>query len=247
MSDSIFTGKIEQPLENNQEVSYTQSQDSGSKGSDFTELLAGITEEGRQKYADVETALKSILPAQEHIKKLESGYADLEARYKALEEEALKRKTTEETLAALQATNSKGEEKPSNPALDESAVSSLVAKAIAERETQAMRKANVDKVISALNTKYGDKAEERYLAAATAAGMDVQAFNQLAETSPMAVLTLAGVTAQPQDMPVVKSSGSVNTELLQGKAEPISARVPRGASTRDMVNAWRNAGKLINQ
>jgi hypothetical protein len=43
-------------------------------------------------------------------------------------------------------------------------------------------------------------------------------------------------------------SSSVNTEgFNQSKPTDLSARVPRGAKTKDVVQAWRNAGSKLTK
>jgi len=62
------------------------------------------------------------------------------------------------------------------------------------------------------------------------------------------VLRLADLEPSVQTN-VPKTSGSVNTEALavnKPRAE-VSAKVPKGASTKDLVNAWKAAGEKVKQ
>jgi len=65
-------------------------------------------------------------------------------------------------------------------------------------------------------------------------------------TSPEAVLKLAGIK---KDQSVGKPSSSVNTEgNFNSQTQELSARVPLvGATTKDVVNAWKIAGEKVKQ
>ena len=76
--------------------------------------------------------------------------------------------------------------------------------------------------------------------------MPVEQLNTLAVTSPEAVLKLAGIKKPAS---VGKPTSTVNTQgsFSQPQTE-LSAKVPLvGASTKDVLNAWRIAGIKAQQ
>jgi hypothetical protein len=125
---------------------------------------------------------------------------------------------------------------------------SLVNQTLQRNEQTKTAKANADSVAKSFQSKYGSEAETVYNKLAGELGMSTQQLNSLATSSPSVVLRLAGLTdSAPAN--VAKSSGSVNTESL-AQTKPtgeISARVGKGKSTKDLVNAWRAAGEKIKQ
>lgn len=192
-----------------------------------------------KKYSSVEEALKSVPHAQKHIQTLESELANLK-------EELTKRKTTEELLDALKSTQ-QGE--PTSPPVefDENKLVAIVNQSIEAKERAAIAKQNANSVVTKFTEKFGDKAEEAFLTIAKEAGLTVQQLNTLATTSPKVVLSLAGLGGSA-DKPPAASSGSMNTQALGGnKSQELSARVPKGASTKDMVSAWKAAGEKVKQ
>lgn len=235
MSDNIFEGATTPPVV--EPVSAPASQ--------VPPELVELVGEGK-KYRSVDDALKSVPHAQGHIQKLEE-------ETKLLKEELAKRKAAEELLEELRVTGlPKGEGTPTQPpSVDPEMISKTVAQLLEQREAQSTAKANLNKVVSSFTETFGDKAkaEEMYNKVATESGLSVAQLNQLAASSPEAVLRLAGLTKQKGAAPVAKVASSVNTEAFSSQAQPsdLSARVRQGASTKDLMNAWRIAGQKIGK
>lgn len=198
-------------------------------------LLASIlAEDGRQKYATVEDAIKSISHSQEHIRRLEQETA-------ALNEEIARRKTAEEVLEEIKAT--KPVEATPSPGIDYSQVESLVDQRLQATEQRKVASDNTSKVVSVMSEKFGDKAEEVFIKTAQDSGISVDQLNALAASSPMAVLKLVGVEAKAESSAPF-SSGSVNTESLRSPAsQTTSVKVPPGAGKDVLMAAWRAAGQ----
>lgn len=195
-----------------------------------------IIGEGK-KYKSAEDALKSVPHAQEHIKTLEQELA--EAR-----EELAKRKTTQELIDELKSGN-QVESTAQEPALDTDRLEELISETLSRREMQTKAKSNASQVASKFTEKFGDNAESAYNQIAKESGLTVQQLNNLAATSPNAVLRLAGLDGKIATT-VAKPSGTVNTQALNGTPNAeLSARVPRGASTKDLVKAWKAAGEKV--
>lgn len=200
----------------------------------FTDLLNTITtEDGRQKYSDVSSALSSIAPAQTHIRTLEQENADLKEKLAAA-------KTTEDVISSIKDTLH-----PSTPEaepVDYSKIDELVDQRLSAREIQAAQEANTKTVTAVMLEKYGDKAEEIFYSKAAELDMTPAQINALVAKSPKAALKLIGETPV---QPVASIDSSVNTQQFSPQQPELSAKVPAGATTADMRNAWRNAGKKI--
>lgn len=191
-----------------------------------------------KKYQSVEDALKSVPHAQKHIQTLESELA-------TLKEELAKRKTAEELLEAMK-SNVQSENTPPSVEFDENKLIAIVNQSIEAKEKQLTAKQNASLVANKFTEKFGDKAEEAYNTLAKESGLTVQQFNSLAASSPKMVLKLAGIE-EGKSVPPAHSSGTINTQNLNTKPAEASARVPKGASTKDMVAAWRAAGDKVKQ
>lgn len=189
-----------------------------------------------KKYATVDAALKALPHAQTHISKLEQELAELR-------EEVTKRKTTQELLDEIKSGIPQGETAPKD-GLNQDTVVQLVEKVLSQKEKQQVATSNVSKVVGKFREVFGDKAEAQYNRIAEEAGLSVQALNQLAATSPQAVIKLAGLVGNTPATPG-KTRSDVNTAALSpnGNSE-LSAKV-QGTSTRDVLAAWRNAGEKV--
>jgi hypothetical protein len=199
--------------------------------------LNELVGEGK-KYKTVEAAMAALPHAQTHISKLEQELA-------TLREEVTKRRTTQELLDELKSGIPNGETAP-HKEIDQDAVVKLVKQIVSQTETVKQHKSNTSTVVSAFKEAFGDKAEEQYNKIAAEAGMSVGVLNELAKTSPLAVIKLAGLNKPVNITGKVKSD--VNTETFRTNSqEPLSAKVAKTNSTRDLVDAWRRAGEKVKQ
>lgn len=225
MSETIFEGVPQ------------ESQPVTSSAPVLPQEVVEFVGEGK-KYASVEDALKSVPHAQNHIQKLE-------AELQQLREEVTKRKTTEELLAELK-SGVPHEEKPSAVEIPQDKLIGTVEQIISQREAAKKAEQNVDFVISKMTASFGEKAKEKFITVAQESGLTIQQLNKLSETSPMAVLKLAGLAEAPKEQIPGKISSTVNPASIQSANPAVpSARVPKGASTKDMVAAWKAAGEKI--
>lgn len=197
--------------------------------------LAEFVGEGK-KYQTVEDALKSIPHAQSHIQKLEE-------EMKQAREELAKRKAAEELLEEF-----KTQGMPENKAasLDMEALTKVVENALSAKEAQKAAQNNINTVVNAFNSKFGEKGPEQYKQLAQETGVPLEALNKLAATSPQAVFRLAGLEAK--SFTPGKTSSSVNTTTMQNQGQALSVKVkPVGTSTKELISAWRNADALVKQ
>ena len=102
---------------------------------------------------------------------------------------------------------------------------------------------NISHQIHWLSFTVHAKAEDAYNQIAKEAGLTVEQLNNLAATSPNAVLKLAGLNGAVTTTST--SKGSINTQSLTGTPVETTTRVPRGASTKDLVKAWKAAGEKV--
>jgi len=193
-----------------------------------------------KKYQSVEDALSSVPHAQKHIQTLESELAEVK-------EELVKRKTTEDLLDEI-----KSGIVPQNTTepvqYNQDNLEQLVNQALENRDVQKTAHHNAKSVAAQFTEKYADKAEEVYNSIAKENGMTVEQLNGLSASSPDAVLKLSGLEKRSQG--IEKSSGTVNTEALLSTPQDksgLSARVKQGASTKDLVDAWKIAGEKAKQ
>lgn len=191
-----------------------------------------------KKYQSVEDALKSVPHAQKHIQTLEAELA-------AAREELTKRKTTEELLDEIK-SGVQPKENPQGVELDQDKLLQLVNQTLEFKERQKQAKSNASQVASKFTEKFGNQAEVVYKNIALENGLTEQQLNNLAASSPNVVLKLAGLT-EAKITPVSKPTSSINTESLNQKVDPstLSARVKQGATTKDLVNAWKIAGEKV--
>lgn len=217
-----------------------QQQDTQAKPFEIPTEAQDLVGEGK-KYSNAEEALKSVPHAQNHIQTLESELAELKT-------ELSKRKTTQELLDEIKSGVKPVENTTQEVGLNQDTVMELVNNTLKQNEQKKLAQANASQVASKFSEKYGSNAEAVYNSLAKDLNLTPTKLNELAATSPNLVLRLADLEPSVQNS-VTRPSSSVNTEALAAnkpKAE-VSARVPRGASTKDLVNAWRAAGEKVKQ
>jgi hypothetical protein len=217
-----------------------QQQDTQAKPFEIPTEAQDLVGEGK-KYSSAEEALKSVPHAQNHIQTLESELAELKT-------ELTKRKTTQELLDEIKSGVKPAENTTQEVGLNQDTIMELVNNTLKQNEQKKTAQANASQVASKFSEKYGSNAEAVYNGLAKDLNLTPQKLNELAATSPNLVLRLADLEPSIQTN-VPKTSGSVNTEALAAnkpKTE-LSAKVPKGASTKDLVNAWRAAGEKVKQ
>jgi vacuolar-type H+-ATPase subunit I/STV1 len=226
----------EQPVEPTTQEA--QQKDTQAKPFEIPTEAQDLVGEGK-KYSTAEEALRSVPHAQEHIKTLEEEMAQMK-------EELSKRKTTQELLDELKSGVQPVANTTQETGLNQDTIMELVNNTLKQNEQKKTAQANASQVANKFTEKYGSNAETVYNSLAQDLSLTPQKLNELAASSPNLVLRLADL--EP-NVKVAKSSGSVNTEALSANKPPqeMSARVPKGAKTSDLVNAWRAAGEKVKQ
>lgn len=195
-----------------------------------------------KKYDSVEKALESIPNAQSHIQKLESEMAELRAKLET-------QSTIEDTLKKF-TEDQKDTGQPASQPIDLNAIDKLLEDKLMARTQQQVASKNVEEVIDTLTSQFGDvkAAEQEFVKKADELGVDVSVLNDLAAKSPKAVYNLFnGSVKQPsQSMstPSVNSEAFISANNVNKPTE--IPKIMHGASTQDMVAAFKAAAATVN-
>lgn len=205
--------------------------------------IAELIGEGK-KYKTVDDALKSVPHAQKHIQTLEEENA-------RIKQELEKRKAAEELLDEIRSgITSPAQTTPVQTGIDPSQIEGTIEALLAKKEAQRTATQNITTVVSKFTETFGDKqkGEEAFYKLAQDTGLTPEYLNRLAATSPQAIFKLAGMDVTKPPVPG-KPTSTVNTQALsQNNQQELSAKVSMvGASTKDVVTAWRNAGEKVKQ
>lgn len=194
-----------------------------------------------KKYATLDDAIKSVPHAQKHI-------STLEAELAASKAELEKRRTAEDLLEELRAASNTQAPAQAGPSITTEEITQIVQRTLGQNEAQVKATNNIEKVKSAFLSSFGDTSAEVYDKVARESGLSMADLNKLAATSPNLVIKLAGIT-EKQNSPVNKPNSSINTEALNStnNNQTLSARVKPGASTKDLVGAWKIAGQKVGK
>jgi len=193
-----------------------------------------------KKYATVEDALKSVPHAQTHI-------ARLEQEMQSLRERAAQAKAIDDVYEAL-AARQQSEQAPTMqaPIVDERFIDAVLERKLEEQKRAEEKRANLSKVKESLTAKYGEKAAETFKKKAEELGINEGFLTDLAAKSPVAALELFGANAKEKVATSVPS-GSINPQAFVQNQQPAPPKpVMAGASTSDLLSAWRAVNPLNN-
>jgi len=203
------------------------------------DAVSHLVGEGK-KYATLDVALAALEPAQNHIDKIESENAALRAANE-------KARNQEDILADWQqqvsAQPQQATPAPSVPATSTESISEIVNQQMLARDAAFKAKANTDEVTASMTKHYGtvEKAEAAYIEQATAMGLGVKGMNNLAASSPKAVLKMLGIEGQSLPPAPATTHGSVNTAALnQTPVSETPKSVMAGASHAQQKAAWQS-------
>lgn len=176
---------------------------------DTTVYLDELVGEGK-KFKDVEALAKGKAEADKLIAELKAKEDEFAKNDYA--KQLLEKMETQTTVPPVQTPepNKGTDEGATTPASTED-IESLIAKAIAERETKSAVTANLETVNKTLESNFGTEAEAKVLAKANELGMTKERLQSIAADSPAAFLSLMG-TKQPE--PTVPLSSDRNTVNL---------------------------------
>ena len=213
----------------------TETAQDTSIETNYADLLGGITnEDGTQKYQDVETALTSLPHAQTHIHNIEADNVKLkEELAQALTAQELLRKTA-------------ADKQPAAASLSQDDLFKAIDSVLDAKSEQSTKNSNLNSVGKVFSDTYGEKAKEELKALAESNGVGMDFIRHMAETSPKAVLKLAGLS----DTPVTRGSktqSTVNTESFRMPATVVNKPVMGASNTAELVTGWRAAGETVRK
>lgn len=193
-----------------------------------------------KKYATTEDALRSVPHAQAHIARLEQEMQELRER-------ATQAKAIDDVYEAL-TSRQQGEQRAtaSAPIVDERFIDAVLERKLEEQKRAEEKKTNLSKVRESLTSKYGEKAAEVFKKKAEELGINEGFLTDLAAKSPAAALELFGANAKEKVASAVPS-GSINPQAFaQNQQSAPHKPVMAGASTSDLLSAWRSVNPLNN-
>jgi len=168
-------------------------------------------EDGSQKYANVEEALKGGVHAQTHISTLEKELKDLR-------EKGDKDVGMEKILEALKGkTEDKSEDKSKGVTQDD--IANVVTQLMDNRESLTTEKQNITTVVNKFKSVYGDKASETMYGKAKNLGLGQNEINKLIATNPTAALKILGMDGEHKKESDGLNLGGVNTDGFQEKSD----------------------------
>lgn len=240
MSDQgIFTD----PDKKQPEGSTDPAQNTNPFGDKLTKI---VNEEGKPKYDSVETALDALAASQAHISKLES-----EAKARELKEQELTAKLQEMGNIDDFVKRLKPDAKPedANPTeggvqgLSEERVAEILEARLKEQASASSKQENLNKVLNALSTTYGDNAASVVLARATELGTTPSALQELAKENPDLVLAaVSGGQKAPKQAPA-KATHKFGLKPNEDNPQPKFDRgITRGGiSDKDMAERFKQS------
>lgn len=203
---------------------------------DYHEELMNIKDaDGKQKYSSVEDALKSITHADNHISKIEAENANYR-------DELAKANAAEDLVAQIQQASTP--QTSGNAPVSMEAITTLVDQAISNKDKQTRIQSNQSKVASQLTDKFGDKAEELYLAKGKELGLGPQTLNEIAGTSPEAVLAWFGEQVSKPNPTTIKST-VISNGMRQPEGSNQKKSVMGMASDIDLRAEWNRIKQQV--
>ncbi len=252
MSDNIFSNgeQTTAPKKEGEAATTPSVQNENS----FADLLGTIkNERGEPKYRDLPTALDALKHSQEFIPQIRSENETLKAQLEELRSKVQELSAVKESVEKLTSTQQKREDTPPVQ-FDEKTVAELVNRTLTQRESEAIQKANITKVVSTIQERFGADSEKVFYARAQEMGMRPEQINKLAAESPTAVFRLFGIDQQQQVAPAktgAPASNQVNTTGLQPQQTTYIGKNATGwkvgTTTSELRAESDNAKKLVEE
>lgn len=223
----------------------------GNQSNQLADLLSSIkNDRGETKYKSVEDALNALKHSQDYIPQLSDKLRQQEQELAEAKAAAAKITELENTLKALTQQNNTPASPPATPGLSEEDIASLVTKTLTRQQQAEVSKQNLNQVVSAVTSAFGEKSEEVFYGKAKELGMSVEDINALAARTPTAALKLLGLDggAKPTGN---ASSGSINTSAFQPAQESFVSKNAKpaliGATTSDLREESNNSRKMVDE
>jgi hypothetical protein len=230
---SIFK---EEETQDTQETKSASQADDTSVPNPFDDLLNNIkNDSGERKYSSVESALEALKHSQEYIPTLKDEKNTMSQELEKFRSQQSKLDDLTSIVEKLTAPKDEASNQTQS-SFGEQDVAKLVQEALNRNKADSTRDSNTQSVTAALADKFGTEAEKEFYGKASELGMTKESFNELAATSPKAVLSFFGnITQEPSMM---KGSQSLNHSFEKpkpdGKVDKSERSIMAGASTRDL-------------
>lgn len=207
----------------------------------FDDLLNGIkNDSGERKYKSVESALEALKHSQEHIPKIQGDNELLTQEVESLKSQQAKIDNLTDIVSRLSAPKEDVVNQPEST-FNEQDVAKLIQQQLTQNQAEASKQSNIKSVTETLSQSFGTEAESKFYGKAEELGMTREAFNELAGTSPKAVLAFFGNT--PKDPSLTKGSQGVDhnyqSPVNTGKVESSMKSVMSGASTKELAAEFK--------
>lgn len=216
----------------------------------FADKLAGITgDDGKPKYESVEAALEALKHSQDFIETLKEERVQDAKSMEAMKEEITKMKAIEEFQASLKpnqepATTPAGEGEGKQK-LD---IDKLLEDKLNARSAEATANANLEKVISDLTTKFGDKTSEHITKVAKDLGTTPAELKDLAMKNPTMAMTLLGTNGPEKVSPNTSTTYPPRTVSEGNEAPKFERGVARGGFTdSELRDRWKEVGEYTRK
>ena len=199
-----------------------------------TELVDMIGE--GKKYANVEAALASIVPAQAHIANIEGENATYKTKLESNDKlDSILTKLNQSTDTQVPT---------STQALNVGDIVNAVKDDLRQEATATTKASNRASVERKMTEKFGEAAPTKTVEIAKQLGMSIQDLTTLCEASPNAALQLMGVDSNPA------SQERLQTDQLDGTPRVGDPQAPKtvmfGAKSGDILSAWRASAPQSN-
>tara|TARA_R110000764_G_scaffold223731_2_gene312674 strand:- start:463 stop:1215 length:753 start_codon:yes stop_codon:yes gene_type:complete len=215
----------------------TSQVDDTNVNNQFNDLLNTIkNDSGERKYNTVESALEALKHSQEYIPNLQTDKDKLSQELETLKGQQSKIEDLTSIVEKLTAQKVEPSDQTNNT-LGEQDVAKLVQAALSQNQAEATKTSNTKSVTDEMSKLFGTEAEKSFYGKADELGMTKESFNELAATSPKAVLALFGKSAQTPSL--TTGSQNVNRDFTKpvnsGAVDKSEKSIMAGASTRDLV------------
>lgn len=201
--------------------------------------LKELVGEGK-KYADINAALASILPAQKHIETIQE-------ENRVLREKAEKALTIEEVLQTLE-SNKQGNNEDN--VVDPDDIAKKVIETLTNKTEAEKRRDNIQKANDELVLKYGslEKAAEALKIKSVETEISVPRLMEIAAENPNAFLKFFNAAQSNQSSSGAPSSGSINTSSMQNGQGPEEGTYRWWQEQRKTKgDSWYNSPKMATQ
>lgn len=199
------------------------------------QLLAGIkNENGEQKYANVEEALKGLSNAQEFISTLKREKAEVSEQLKSQSQ-------LEEMLSKV---NQQQDPDPQEPQVTQGLSAEDVLKVVDQREKDRIAEANLSTCLSTIKEKLGAEYKEILKAKTSELGLTTELVDTMAKSSPDSVYKLLGIDVKKAAK--AEMAPSTNTQTFSQEAPPAKRFDPFSSKAKPGLEAWRESVKETN-